>query len=110
MAELAEPSTESLTSRVGPFFKTHSAIERLRMTTNIIAGARSSSKAKTGPAAPSFSNAADVWDDATIANLSAKKITHMTPDELVRVIRASRLPLLTAASDEHLESNGRKTL
>jgi hypothetical protein len=80
------------------------------MTTNIIADDRSSPETTMSPTARSFPGAAEVLDDATIADLSAIKITHMTPDELMRVIRASRLPLLTAASDEHLEFTGRKTL
>ncbi len=80
------------------------------MTTNIIADDRDSLETTMSPTSRSFPGAAEVLDDATIADLAAIRITHMPPDELVRVIRASRLPLLTAASDEHLELNGRKTL
>jgi hypothetical protein len=80
------------------------------MTTNIIDDGRSSRETKISPIPRSCPGAPEVLDDATIADLSAIRITHMTPAELVRVIRASRLPLLTAASDEHLELNGRKTL
>lgn len=58
----------------------------------------------------SFSNAGEALDDATIADLSAMKISHMTDDELVRVIRAARMLQLTGASDEHLEYYDRITL
>lgn len=80
------------------------------MTTNIIADDRSSLDAKVSPTARLYPGAAELLNDATIADLSTMRIMQMTPDELVRVIRASHLALLTAASDEHLESNGRKTL
>ncbi len=53
---------------------------------------------------------ADVWDDATIADLSPLTISRMDCDELVRVIRDARLRNLTSASDEQLEYYDRKTL
>lgn len=58
----------------------------------------------------SYSNAGEALDDATIADLPAMKISHMTNDELVRVIRAARLPKFNAASSANLEFYDSNTL
>lgn len=58
----------------------------------------------------SFSKGAEALDDATIGDLSLDTISQMTRDELVRVIKAARLPLLSAASADHLEFHDRQTL
>jgi len=80
------------------------------MTTNTIACDRSRLEPKTRPIGNSLPDDGEALDDAKIANLSLLQISQMAGDELVRVIRASRLPLLTTASDEHLEFHDRKTL
>lgn len=58
----------------------------------------------------SLLNAREALDEATIADLPAMKISHMTDDELVRVIRAARILQLKCASDEHLDYYDRTTL
>lgn len=65
-------------------------------------------KSETKPADRSVSNTADALDDTAIADLSPLHISRMTRGELVRVIKAARLPLLT--SSEHLEFRDRETL
>lgn len=80
------------------------------MTAHIIAYDRSRLEKETRPSGNSRTNAAQALDDATIAEFSLITIAQMTRDELVQVIRASRLPLLTAACDEHLEFHDRATL
>lgn len=49
-------------------------------------------------------------DNATIAKLGCDEISRMTCEELVRVIRGSRLPLIDAERDRHLPNYGRDTL
>ena len=80
------------------------------MTTTIIACQGSRLPTNTRQTDTSSRNSANALDDATIAEFSQMTISQMTRDELIRVIRASRLPLLTAASNEHLEFHDRKTL
>lgn len=58
----------------------------------------------------SLSSAGEALDAATIADLPVMKISHMTDDELVRVIRAARLPKFNAASSSNLEFYDSKTL
>lgn len=58
----------------------------------------------------SFSNAGEALDDATIADLPAREISQMPDDELVRVIRAARLPKFNAASSANLEFYDSNTL
>lgn len=65
---------------------------------------------KGRPTIRSFSKAGEALDDATIADLSATKISHMTDDELVRVIRAARLPKFNTASSANLELYDSSTL
>lgn len=65
---------------------------------------------KARPADHSFSKVDEALDDATIADLSLTTISQMTRDELVRVIRDARLPLLAASSAEHLAFHDRRTL
>jgi len=77
--------------------------------THTIAYDRSRLETKTRPMGHALPGDAEALDDETIADFSPVTISRMTPDELVRVIRASRLPL-TAASDERLEFHDRKTL
>lgn len=80
------------------------------MTMNIIACEGSRLTTITRPTDNSFPIPAEALDDETIAEFSQMTISQMTCDELIRVIRVSRLPLLTAACDEHLEFHDRKTL
>lgn len=80
------------------------------MTTNRVACEGSRLTTNTRPTDNLFPNRAEALDDETIAEFSQMTISQMTCDELVRVIRVSRLPMLTAACDEHLEFHDRKTL
>jgi hypothetical protein len=80
------------------------------MTTNIIMWDRSRFKTKIIPTVRPLPDDAEALDDATIADLSAMKISQMTRDELVRVIKAARLPQLNSATGEHLELYDRRTL
>ncbi|HTI52233.1 MAG TPA: hypothetical protein VL475_14820 [Planctomycetaceae bacterium] len=80
------------------------------MTRNNIASDRSHWGTKTRPLGEPLLDHAEMLDDAKIAALSRITIAQMNRDELLRVIRASRLPLLTTTSDEHLEFHDRNTL
>ena len=51
----------------------------------------------------------EALDDALIAGFTPVEIARMTDDELVRAIRAARLPL-RAGTDEHLAFHDRRTL
>ena len=53
---------------------------------------------------------AEPWDDATIAGLSPKQLSEMTTDELVRVIRAARLPRSTTSGVNNLKFLDIRTL
>ncbi|MGE5191335.1 MAG: hypothetical protein ACM3U2_02465 [Deltaproteobacteria bacterium] len=53
--------------------------------------------------------AVEALDDALIAGFTPVEIAQMTDDELVRAIRAARLPLPSGV-DEHLELHDRRTL
>ena len=52
----------------------------------------------------------DALDKSDVAELSLLKISRMTCDELIRVIRAAQLPLLRPDADEQLEFQDRPTL
>src|SRR5512140_2758005 len=80
------------------------------MTTYIITWDRSHLKTKIIPTIRPLPDAAEALDDAMIADLSALKISQMTRDEFVRMIRAARLPQLNSATGEHLELYDRRTL
>jgi hypothetical protein len=80
------------------------------MTFQDITYDRSRLETKTRPMGHSLRGNAEALDDETIADLSPIKISRMARDEMVRVIRAARLPTLTSASDVHLEYYDRKTL
>jgi len=80
------------------------------MRTNTIESDRSRFEVQTTPRGRSSPNAAEALDDTTIANLSAITISQVTRDELVRVIRAARLPLVCGATDGQLEFHDRSTL
>jgi hypothetical protein len=53
--------------------------------------------------------ASETLDDALIAGFTPVEIAQMTDDELVRAIRAARLPL-RGGIDVHLEFHDRRTL
>lgn len=52
----------------------------------------------------------EALDKADLAELSSVQISRMTCDELIRVVRATQLPLLRPETDEHLEFYDRPTL
>ena len=52
----------------------------------------------------------EALDQSDVAALSPVQISRMTCEELVRIIRAARLPLVRPEIDEHLEFYDRPTL
>jgi hypothetical protein len=80
------------------------------MTTSIIDRDLFRSETNSRPFGETVPDHAEALDDVTIADFSLIAISQMTRDELVRVVRASRLPLLTIARDEHLQFHDRQTL
>jgi hypothetical protein len=59
---------------------------------------------------PTELDTGDPLDGATIAGLSAETISRMDSDELLRVIRAARLPFVTEENDAHLTFQDQETL
>lgn len=55
-------------------------------------------------------NPEEALDKSDVAGMSPMQISRMTCDELIRVIRASQLPLLRPDTDEQLEFQDRPTL
>ena len=52
----------------------------------------------------------EALDQSDVAELSPVQISRMTCDELVRIIRAARLPLVRPEIDDHLKFYDRPTL
>lgn len=65
-------------------------------------------RSRTGPDARREPR--EALDKATIAELSHRRLEQMTRDELIRLIRASELPILRCRDDERLEYLDRRTL
>lgn len=80
------------------------------MTMNTIAFDRSRLDVSPNPRGPSSSGGEEALDDATIAEMSTAKFSYMTREELVRIIRAARLPQLNSARNEQLEFYDHRTL
>jgi hypothetical protein len=85
-------------------------MSRLQLTPHSTTWDRSGLATRTRRTLRQSLDAVEALDDATIAEFSSIKISQMTRDEILRVIRAARLPLLKSGIDEQLEFYDRRTL
>lgn len=65
---------------------------------------------KRNPGNPPSPHPNEALDEEAVAELSSLTISQMTVAELTRVVKAARLPLLSATCVEHLEFRDRENL